>query len=412
MKRPTTPQASLSGQSGPASPRIFRRLVGMGLGLILLLGGGLVAYRWSIASKIAELRRASDQARRAADWPELERAARAWAILQPQEVKPWSLAASAARAMGDLPQCAEYLRQLPDAAPIEALHELSLLQMETLVQPLAARQTCQRAVRLYPQDNESSLRLLFIHMMLCERQAATDEAIRAIHDGADSRATYAYLFTANWLTFSNGDELNQFWLEKDPDNETFQVAQLAHAMLHRDSASMAASEAPAEVSGVIAIDDTLRLDALRRRYPQNTELRRLAMSNCVQAGSIESLGELLKSESDVPANDSRLWRFKGWYAAAQEQWEVATDAYARALAICPFDYSSQNELAGVVRRSQGVEAAKALQSKANLGIEVSQAFLQAANFEAVPQGDYEKLADYFQQCGEIEYSNELRTQIR
>jgi hypothetical protein len=149
------------------------------------------------------------------------------------------MAAAAARAMGELEQCAQYLSQLPDTAPVEAFHELSLLQMETLVQPLAARDTCQRALRQYPTDTESSLRLLFIYAMLCDRDALVTEAERAIRGGADSRVTYAYWVSAKWLTFSNGVDINRFWMEKQPENEIFEVAAAAHLLFNRDLAGTA-----------------------------------------------------------------------------------------------------------------------------------------------------------------------------
>lgn len=409
-----SPAASANqfAQAASANPHLWK-IIGLGLVLIVLLAAGLLAQRWSVEASILELRRSSDQALREADWPAVERLGREWAVMEPHAVRPWTLAASAARAMGNLEQCAAYLSQLPDTAPIEAFHELSLLQMETLIEPLAARQTCLRTLRLHPDDNESSRRLLFIHAMLCHRQAVTAEARRAIQAGADSRTTYAYLFTANWLTFANGAELNRYWLEQDPDNEDFQVAALSHAILHRDiNSASAASNSTASHAGVAPRDNQAQLHALLNRYPANLELQMIALENFLQAGQVVELGELLNKQPAEAQEESRYWRFRGWYLAAEEQWPQATAAYQRSLEISPLNFNSQNELAGVWRRTQGIAAASELQTTAKLGIDCSLAVLQAPNFEALSHSDYARMAEYFELCGETEAADGLRKHLR
>ncbi len=417
QKKPPSrgPIASDSSSSSSAiaqrspSRRSFWIITSLGSFLILVVGIGLLANRWSVGSQIVELRRSCDQAVRASDWPSVERIARQWAVLEPNSVRPWTMAASASRAMGDLKGCADYLAQLPDAAPVEAFHELSLLQMEALVQPLAARQTCERTLRIYPGDNESSLRLMFIDTMLCQRDKVSGEAKRAIRAGADLRATYAYLFTANWITFSNGAKLNRFWLEKDPQNEVFQIAAVAHEIHDRDSSTPNAETTNADAS---SFNQHTQLYELLERYPHSIELRMIALSKHLQAGQVAEVGELLDVQSEDFLSDGRYWRFRGWYLAAQEQWPEATAAYQRALEIYPFDFSSQNELAGILRRIQGIEASQDMQAKANLGIELQLTFLGAANFEAVSQADYQRLADYLELCGETDFSNGLRKHLR
>ena len=391
----------------------FWFISGIGSALVLLVGVGLLANRWIVESQIAELRRSCDQAVSEFDWPNLERIAREWAVLEPNSVRPWTMAASASRAMGDLKGCAQYLSQLPDSAPVEAFHELSLLQMEFLVQPLAARETCERTLRIYPKDKESSLRLLFIHAMLCHRNKITSEAKRALQAGADSRATYAYLFTANWITFANGSKLNRFWLELDPQNEDFQVAALTHEALYRVTVGVHTSS-DSETTNPDLPRQSLQsqLDELRTRFPNNVELRMISLSKHLQAGQVTELGELLELPSEKLMADNRYWRYKGWYLADREQWPAAIEAYRKALSICSFDISSQNELAGILRRTQGLEASQEIQAKANLGIELELAFLRAPNFEAVSQTDFLRLADYFKLCDETDFSNGLRKHHR
>lgn len=396
------------GNATGNSNRRFWAIVGVGVALILFVGGGLLAYRASLNNSIAELQASCERARRSGDWPELERCAREWAALEPSRVTPWTMAAAAARAMGDLQLCAQYLSQLPDTAPVEAFHELSLLQMETLVQPIAARDTCQRALRQYPTDVESSLRLMFIHAMMCDRDALVAEAERAIHNGADTRVTYAYWVSAKWLTFSNGDDINRFWLEKQPDNEAFEVAAVSHLLFNRDLAGTATQSDVGQSQRASATEKQKLLASLLERFPKNKELLTVALSNSILLGDVSQFAEVLSSAPPETVNDSRFWRFKGWYHAAIEEWSEAAKAYEKALQLCPVEFASQNELAAVLRRTSGIEAAKEMQSKATLGTEVALSILRAANFELISVTDYMKMADYLELCGKSEFAQRLR----
>jgi uncharacterized protein HemY len=132
----------------------------------------------------------------------------------------------------------------------------------------------------------------------------------------------------------------------------------------------------------------------------------------LQAGQVDRLGELLESPTDKLKVDNRYWRYQGWFLASHEQWSEAIDAYHRALTLCPVDFSSQNELAAILRRTRGPAESQSMQTKANLGIELELAFLKASNFESVSQTDYGRLADYLELCGETDLSNGLRKHLR
>lgn len=406
--KPSGSPQDAEGSSRRGTNRRFLSMVLIGAAAILLLGGGLIAYRTSLSRSIADLRNSCERARRSGDWPEMERIARQWANLEPNRVTPWTMAAAAARAMGELELCAQYLSQLPDTAPVEAFHELSLLQMETLVQPMAARDTCQRALKQYPGDGESSARLLFIHAMVCDRDAVIAEAERAIRSGAGSRVTYAYWVSAKWLTFANGYDLNRFWLEKQPSSETFEVAAAAHLLFNRDLAGTTTQTDAGQEQRESQAENEKLLQSLLERYPKNKELLSIVLSNLIQTGDIAKFAETLSIAPSETTGDNRFWRFKGWYHAATEELDESVKAYEKALQLSPVDFASQNELAGVLRRTKGIEAAQELQSKATLGTEVALSILRAANFESIPSADYQKMADYLELCGKTDFAKHLR----
>jgi uncharacterized protein HemY len=394
--------------AAPKTSRSFRWFVVAGLGAIALLAIWLNSNQRWVAGQRQELLVACELARSRGDWIELEKLARQWAILEPERVEPWSLAAAAARGMGELESCAAYLSNLPDSAPAEAFHELSLLQLDVLQDPQAALATLERIIKLYPQDVTASLRMMSIDAMLCQRHRVRDEALQAISQKRDALATYAYLLSWPWLTFNNGYALNQQWLAAHPQaEELFGIAAAAHLLFGRDEA-MSQGEVASQLGVPQDLDRRKLLENLLREYPASPELLNLKLSRLMQAGDAEELGAFLEELPKGLEKDHRFWRYRGWYHTAVQQWELAQQAYERALELCPTDWTSQNELAVILRRTQGIDEAARIQLLGREGIEIGNRILAAPNLQALPQEDYRKIADYLEQCGMVEVAGRLR----
>lgn len=392
---------------GTSSKRL--RLLATLLVVIASLASGLYGYRWYQSSQIASLQQMCEQAAAERDWPTLELHARQWAALQPDNAQPWSMAAAAARAMGELTHCAEYLSQLPDSADVSAFHELGLLQMEVLNDPFAARATCLRTLRLHPHDSESSLRLLFIEAMLCNRQAVLEETRRSIAVASDALPTYAYLLSAFWLTFANGNTLNNLWAEIDSDSEVFEVASVVHLFASRQLPELA-EQASDDIDEAPLPQEFYekQVAALHEKYPSNLELLAVTLSNLCQTGDTAGVAQLLSSAPTASLQDGRFWRSKGWLHAASEEWDQAESAYRQALKLSAVDWATQNELAELLRRTQGVEAAREMQQAADTGKNLAVSILKAPNFAVIPNATYQLMADYFEQCGEQHTAQSLR----
>lgn len=406
---------SQARDAGPVKSSGVRRFVIVGLILSLLLSGALLANSWWVNKQRDALQLACENAVSSGDWVELEKMARQWAVVEPDRAEPWSYAAAAARAMGQLESCAAYLLKLPDSAPADALHELSLLQLDTLKDPLAAHDTLTRILRLYPADVEASLRLMAIDAMLCRRDAVRLEALAAISNRRDVPATYAYLVSWPWLTFNNGYSLNQMWLEAHPQHaQLFRVAAAIHQMFGNTAAAESSTAPTATLAGDTAvasesIDRLSLLKQLLEEYPEDKELLNLRLSQLLQAGEVQAVGDMLKQLPETTRSDHRFWRYLGWHAAAGQQLDEAQKAYEQAIKLCPTDWTSQNELASILRRSQGIEAAAQMQSLAQSGIELGNRILAAPNLQALSADDYSKLADYLERCGLSNDATRLRS---
>ncbi len=394
------------------SRRSRLRLLGSILVAAAFIAIGLYGYRWYQSNQIAQLKQLCEEAAEERDWPTLEQYARQWAVLQPDDAQPWSMAAAAARAMGELAHCAEYLSQLPDSAELAAFHELGLLQMEILNDPLAARNTCQRTLRLHPQDSESSLRLLYIEAMLCNRQAVLAEAQRSIAVESDTLPTYAYLLSAFWLTFANGHSVNDRWAEMEPDNELFEVASVVHLFASRQLPELA--EQASDTVDAAPLPQAYfeeQVATLREKYPDNLELLAVTLSSLCQIGDTAGVAQLLSSAPPAALQDSRFWRSKGWLHAANQESEQAETAYRHALSLSAVDWLSQTELAELLRLTRGLDAARETQQRADVGKNVALSILKAPSFAAISNETYGQMADYFEQCGEQQTAQSLRRHL-
>lgn len=398
----------------PAKPLITRSLrivIWLGLAGILALSTFLISNAYWVSNNRMKLKWACEAARQSGDWIQLEKLARQWASLEPTRDEPWALAAAAARAMGDLRQCAAYLAQIPDPAPIDALHELSFLQLEELQQPLTALKTLDRSRQLYPSDQETSRRLLFVNAMVCDRTAVTNEAMRAIKNGADTPSTYAYLFSASWLTFDNGYAVNQRWLEQDRSNVAFQIAAAVHSLYGQELAAIqsdGSGRTGRSEQSLTGPEMQQWLDELLLQHPVNVELLSTKLNNLLQAGDQVGVAEILSKAPPETIKDHRFWRYKGWYHMVKDQHQESLAAYEKALQLSPVDWASQNELATVLRTTKGIESATEMLERAQMGISLATTILQVNHFEALTTDQYEQLAAYFERCEFRDYARQLR----
>lgn len=417
--RPPSGKARPSAASAAAARR-DERLISPGLRKLLIVscvlfaigGVALASYRSYVHRQQAELAERCRHAQADGDWPRLEALAREWASWSPNESTPWIYAAEAAEAMHNPVMAAEYLSHIGDDAPLSAFHALGRLQMEVLNQPRAAIETSLRTVALHPRDSETHLRLLFYYAMTCQRSKVIAEAERAIDVGCDTLPTYAYLVSANSLTFNNGYDMNMLWLESEPDSELYYVAAVVHLMANRKLPDLAAAASTGRDKPLMPLEffDQKVSEALER-YPENIELQATRLARLCQAGDVPGVAKALSAAPAATATDARFWRYKGWYHTAHQQWSQAIEAYEKSLALDPLDWSSQHELATALRRSNELERAEEMQRRATLGKELLRAIGLAPRIDLLPDGTMPKIADYLEMCGEDAIGQALRRRL-
>lgn len=392
----TTPKSA--PKSAPEQSRA-RRWLGLA---VMILGIGLLA-RYVLSNQksasLADVKARLAKAQQSQNFPETEKIAREWLRLDPMSPEPWEAAAEAAIAMSQPVAAVEYLNGIPEPKPLNDYLQLGYLEMEALGQPLQCLETCRETLSHYPKDPESHERLLYIYTMTAQRDRAFRQARETIDLGCERPATYAYLLTAKWIAFKNGYEMNNRWLEQSPDEELFQVATLSHLRSYPMLDVLAREQSPPGQTLQPIEFRTLQVMELRELFPQNPELLSLELDQLCQAAETEQVAERLALVTDDMGQDSRFWRYKGWYYAATDQMQKAEQSLLRALELDPFDWASYLEMASLKRRTEGIEAATVWQTKGDFGKKLVNAIQKSPSLQYLePESLYDDIATYFEMC--------------
>lgn len=380
-----------------------RRLVWLGLILLPLCALVLwAAHLWLTDLRTKAYEEACQEARQTLQWDTLKERATAWARWQPDNSRPWLFAAEAAQQQANPAQAAEYLRKVPDDDPLasEALLVLSDLYFQDLNRPLEGVATCERILRTHPNVGEARRRLIFFYAVTLQRKKMVDQAREAIKRRCDAPETYVYLIGADWLQLTNAAPMSLHWLQADPDNELFLVAPLLHMIGE-----------PAEHPATEVAEQEKKLAEYLERFPKNLELLRYFLARYCHDGEPERVAELLAQAPPEAMEDNRFWRFKGWLHALQAELTEAEAAYRRALELGPFNWRTQRELAGVLRRLDKNEEAETLLARSAEGKELRRLILQSSSVQITDKTLLRRLADYARDCGDRAVADALLRRI-
>ncbi len=379
---------------------------------LLIIAGvmcvGSIGYLAYGRYRVSSLEAACNAARRAKRWPELEQLSTQWIEWEQEKATPWLYAAEAADEQGQQIRSASYLYYLPNDDPRTpaALLELSHLQFGALNQPIAAAKTCERILRIQPAIAEAHRRLVFYYAMSRQRAEMIREARRAIGVGCDTPETYLYLLGADWITFTNGYEINQKWLHSSPGNEVFVVAGGCHRVR---SKSMDETIEPKDANGVSQSE--LMMNDLLAEFPKNLELLAYHLDLASLRGDETRVTELLSQAPPESQADSRFWRYKGWVHESRHEFDEAEAAYLKAIELNPFDGQAHHELAAIYRRFKDLPLVEKYQTLAILGKAIMRECLQLPNSQSISDELLQKMANYADLCGDDLTAARLRERV-
>ncbi len=350
--------------------------------LILLVVGTWPCYRWWLDCRAERFKGECKDAAQAKQWDRLEELASRWLKWDRQNGYAWLYLGEAAQRQGDFERTAECLNRLDDSDPkcVAALAERVDLLFAKLNRPLEAVETCKRMLRIEPRAGRAHQRLIFFYAMSVQRQAMVKQIRTAMDLQCEPPEAYVYLFTSNALNFSDGLFRVTTWLQQYPDDETLQVAQAYYAARSSSSRRIAMFGLKSFAPG-----DKSLIGRCLQKYPENTEVLSFHITKAMVDGDLARVAELLKQSPPSAEQDSRFWRYKGWYHSTHNELDQAEAAYRKALKMDPSDWRARLDLSSVLRRLGRTKEASSLADVALRGKKLERKLLELPNAASIDQ---------------------------
>lgn len=360
------------------------------------------------------------QAHEAGDYAAEERLATQWVGVLPGAAEPLFFLAQAQLGLGKKADAAATLDRLPDGdrLTLEGLGDRADLLFGELKRPYDAAATCERIIRVDPRNVDAHRRLCFFYAVTLQREKLAAQARLAMDLGCELPETYVYLVGSDWLTLSNTMSVNSHWLTESPDDERFLVAQargfVSNSGLEEDVAADAAAadgDGQREGDSVAVPEHDRRLRQLLERFPGNLELLAYFLQKATTRGDLDEVTALLGQAPPEAEADNRFWRFKGWVHFLADELDEAEESYRRALSIDPYDFSSQHQIAAVLRKAGRLEDAASFSRLAAQGRALRKSILQQPDVRAIPPAILDEMAGYARGCGDAETAERLAGRV-
>ena len=387
----------------------------MGLGALAaaaIIVNGVVGWGEVRAERLRDDCRKAHQA---GDYAAEERLAGQWVQALPGAAEPLFFLAQAQLGLGKKREAAETMGRLPDGDPLTltALGDRADLLFGDLQDPREAARTCERILRIDPTNGDAHRRLCFFYAATLEREKLAAQGRRAIQLGCETPETYVYLLGSDWLTLSNTMTVNSHWLQAAPDDERYLVAAARGFVSNSGLEEDVADKAEGEEDVVPALPEhERRLRELLERFPGNLELLAYFIQKATTRGDRDEVTTLLGQAPPEAVEDNRFWRFKGWVHSQDGEGDEAVAAFRRALELDPYDFSSQHQLAGALRKQGNLEDAARLSRLAAQGRALRKRILEQPDVRAVPPAVLAEMADYARGCGDGPIADTLEARIR
>lgn len=385
------------------------------VGLVAVAVAALIVrgiVNWNEASA-DRLGKACRQAHEAGDYAAEERLARRWIYALPGAGEPLFFLAQAQLGLGKQREAADTLGRLPDGdrLTLTALGDRADLLFGDLQDPFEAARTCERILAIDPADGAAHRRLCFFYAATLQREKLASQARKAVELGCETPETYVYIVGSDWLTLSNTSTVNGHWLKSAPDEELFLVAQargfVSNSGLEED---VAIEDDEGETRTVPEHDRRLR--ELLDRFPGNLELLAYFLQKATTRGDLDEVTTLLGQAPDEAQRDNRFWRFKGWLHGQRDEPAEAEAAYRRALELDPYDFATQHQLGGALRKGAKLDEAAGFSRLAAQGRSLRKTILEQPDVRAIPPSVLEEMGRYAAGCGDREVASRIANRLQ
>ncbi|MFN7293059.1 MAG: hypothetical protein ACK5YR_17935 [Pirellula sp.] len=336
-------------------------------------------------------------ARELEKWNELEQLAVDWSIYAPLNPVPFEHAAVAAYRLGAYDRSYGYLTQMPENGTLEAWLLKGEIEHESLNDPLASLESCNKSLTIDPANSEAHHRLLYFWAMSRQVGLLKSEIERGIKSGAATLETYAHWFALDKLQFADAAPVNKSWSEMYPQQDAYQIATVL---------------ALANLPQFTELQREGDLKILEERFPNDPEVLFTQIERAIDRGDDIRVDLLLETKRDALKEDYRYWRSKGWLETERGNYEAAQQAFQTASELAPLDWQTKNEWAQMLRKQGGDNSRiEELSKQAQTGRALFEQIKRSDSLFSLPHAFYSELAIYFESCGLTDAANSIRNLV-
>ncbi len=364
---------------------------------VIVLAVFAATYWLRRESYLSDLETQCRVARELEKWEDLEQLAVDWGVYAPLNPLPFEHAAVAAHRLGALDRAYGYLTQMPENGTLESWLLKGEIEYESLNDPLASLESCNRAILIEPSNTEAHHRLMYFWAMSRQISQLKTEIERGIEKGAATLVTYTYWFAFDKLRFADAAPVNKSWADLYPQQDVFQIATVL---------------ALANLPQFTELQREGDLKILEERFPNNPEVLFTQLDRAIERGDDVRVEQLLETKRESLQDDYRYWRAKGWLETERANYADATSAFDLAAKAAPLDWQTKNEWALMLRKqSQDTSQSEELSKLALTGRTLFEQVKRSDSIFSLPTSFYAELSDYYEKCGSF-FRAVLQTLIR
>jgi len=360
------PKPSVHGRDVPCSLEIVlpanarrsgTRLLLLVLSLLTLAGGVWAGLHFWRDAKSRQFAADCEAARKDRDWKRLREVADQWNSWDTTQSKGWWAAAEAAQEQDKFEEMALCLGNIHETDPniAFALAEKANLEWAALNRPMDALATSEKVIRLDPRLVETHSRIISFYAMNQQRIPMLKAIRTAIRAGAEPKEAYTYMIMADVLSFTNGSELNERWMQASPEEPRFKIGLAVNTAMR-----LVMNQETSPTAEIIELNNQAKhqIALFLKEFPHDPVILTFLMHQAYRAGDIPRMEELLAMVDDAAGQDHMIWVYRAWYHIQTNQLKEAEEAISEALRLHPMSPLAHHEYANLLRLQQRPEVAR------------------------------------------------------
>lgn len=359
--------------------------------------------------KSREFRTACEAAREANDWTGLREISGQWVQWDSNAARGWWFAAEAAQELEDLEDLANCLGRIPESDPkaIVAYTEKANLEWTALNRPLDALRTSKRVLEMDARVLEIHSRVISYYAMTMQRVPMLKAIRAAIVAGAEPKEAYTYFMMADFLSFTNGDSINNLWLAAEPEEVRFKIGLAIQTAV---KVTMNQESLRTEESVELNKEAAQQLNWFLENQPGDPVLLSYMLHRAYLAGDIDGAAKLLLQVDERSIEDHMIWVYRAWYHTMVDEFEEAEKSILEAIRLHPMSPLAHHEYTNLLRRLQRPEVADQ-QRIAAYGKQLRSEIMRIETASDVTLVLLVQIQSYAEACGEMQIAESIKKRL-